>query len=107
MLPNDSLEAATKAAAPFSDSRVHHFFDPHKDVGKAIAESLGWTGQIARDIYLFYAPGQKWRDQPPGPERYAHQLTNAWADRDHYRVAADLTGELRISMEKMIQAPSH
>jgi hypothetical protein len=102
MLPNDSLEAATQAANPFSDERVRHFFDPHQAVGKAIAESLGWSEQIAWDVYLFYAPGQKWGEQPPSPVAYTHQLTNAWADRDHYRVAADLTKELRLSMEKMI-----
>ena len=106
MLPNDSLEAAMQAAGPFSDRRVRHFFDLHQEVGKAIAESLGWGGEIARDVYLFYAPGPKWRDRPPSPDRYAHQLTNAWADRNHYRVAADLTAELRMSMEKMIQAQS-
>ncbi|MGD9251880.1 MAG: hypothetical protein PVG19_11675 [Desulfobacterales bacterium] len=103
MLPSDSLEAATQAAGPFSDRRVRHFFDPHKEVGKAIAEGLGWAGQIARDIYLFYAPGQKWDEHPPSPVAYAHQLTNAWADRDHYRVAADLTDELRKSMGKLIR----
>ncbi len=102
MLPNDSLEAAAKAACPFTDPRMRHFFDPHQEVGKAIAQSLKWTGQIAREIYLFYAPGQKWSDPPPKPERYAHQLTNAWANRDRYRVAADLTEELRLSMEKMV-----
>ena len=102
MLPNDSLAAAANAASPFTDPRMRHFFDPHQEVGQAIAESLEWTEQIARDIYLFYAPGQKWSDPPPKPERYAHQLTNAWADRDQYRVAADLTEELRLSMEKMM-----
>jgi hypothetical protein len=103
MLPNDSLEAAIVAARPFTDSRVCHFFDPEKQVGKAVANSLKWEGRIAWDIYLYYAPDQKWTDQPPAPFYYAHQLTNAWANRDHYRVAADLTEELRMSMEKMIQ----
>lgn len=103
MLPNDSLEAAISAAGPFTDSRVRHFFDPEKQVGKAVANSLKWEGRIAWDIYLYYAPGQKWTDQPPAPSYYAHQLTNTWADRDRYRVAADLTEELGVSMEKLIQ----
>ena len=103
MLPNDSFETAANAASPFSDRRVRHFFDPEKQVGNAIADSLSWAGRIAWDIYLFYAAGQKWIDQPPSPVFYAHQLTNAWADRDHFRLAADLTEELRVSMEKMIQ----
>ena len=103
MLPNDSIETAIKAASPFTDSRVSHFFDPEKQVGKAVANSLKWEERIAWDIYLHYAPGQKWTEQPPEPLYYAHQLTNAWADRDHYRVAPDLPEELRVSMEKLIQ----
>jgi hypothetical protein len=102
MLPNDSLAAVISAAGPFTDLRVRHFFDPEKKVGKAIAKSLSWEGRIAWDIYLYYAPGQKWTDQPPSPVLYAHQLTNVWANRGHYRVAADLTEELRLSMQKMI-----
>jgi len=103
MLPNDSIETATNAARPFTDSRVRHFFDPDKQVGMDIANSLKWEGRIAWDIYLYYAPGQKWADLPPSPVLFAHQLPNAWADREHYRVAADLTEELRVSMGKMIQ----
>ena len=102
MLPNDTVEAAITAARPFTDKRIHHFFDPEKQVGKKIGSSLKWEGQIAWDIYLFYAPGQKWGDLPPPPVRYAHQLTNEWADREHYRVAADLADELSVSMAKMI-----
>jgi hypothetical protein len=104
MLPNDSIKTATNAARPFTDSRVRHFFDPEKQVGKAIANSLNWEGHIAWDIYLFYDRGQEWADQPPPPVKYAHQLTNEWADRDHYRVGNDLTESLMVSMGKIIQA---
>lgn len=104
MLPNDSIEAATRAACFFKDQRVRHFFDPKKQVGKKIGSSLNWDGQIAWDIYLFYGPGHKWDDLPPPPARYVHQLTNEWADREHYRVAAELAEELKASMEKMMQA---
>lgn len=103
MLPNDSIETAANAARPFTDSRVRHFYDPDKQVGKDIANSLKWEGRIAWDIYLFYAPGQKWTDSPPSPSLYSHQLTNEWADREHFRVGADLAESLRLSMEEMIE----
>ena len=103
MLPSDSIETATNAAKPLTDSRVRHFYDPEKQVGKAIANSLHWEGRIAWDIYLFYAPGQMWTDQPPSPALYLHQLTNEWADREHYRVGADLADSLKRSMGEMIE----
>ena len=104
MLPNDSIEPATNAAMPFTDTRVRHFYDPEKHVGKDIANSLQSEGRIAWDIYLFYSPEQKWTDLPPSPSLYSHQLTNEWADRDHYRVGNDLAESLMDSMGKMIQA---
>ena len=103
MLPEDSLDAAVEAARPFTDERMRHFYDPAQEAGRAIAESLKWERQVARDIYLFYAPGQQWGDLPPPPADYTHQLTNAWADRDHYLVTADLARELSGTMEKMLQ----
>jgi hypothetical protein len=102
MLPNDSIETAANAAKPFTDSRANHFFDPEKRVGKAVANSLNWEGRIAWDIYLYYGRGQEWSDLPPSPINYYHQLTNDWADRDHYRVENDLTESLMASMGEMI-----
>jgi hypothetical protein len=102
MLPNDSIETAANASKPFTDSRVHHFFDPEKQVGKTIANSLNWEGRIAWDIYLYYDRGQKWTDLPPSPINYYHQLINDWADQDHYRVGNDLTKSLMSSMGDMI-----
>ena len=90
MQPSDSMEAALNAARPLTDQRVRHFFDPEQEVGKAIAESLEWKGQVAREIFLFYQAGQEWEDHPPPPVDFAHQLTNAWADRDRLKIAGDL-----------------
>ncbi len=97
MLPNDTLEAASMAAGALTDSRVRHFFDPEKQAGQAIASSLRWESQTARDTYLFYAPGQQWEELPPPPVDYAHQLTNAWADRDRLKIAGDLVDYLNAT----------
>jgi hypothetical protein len=71
---------------------VRHFFDPEKQIGKAIASNLNWGSHIAWNIYLFYDRGQKCSDQPPTPVKYAHQLTNEWADRhqNHRSVESQL-----------------
>ena len=50
MLPEDSLNAALPSIALMQDKRVHHFFDPHQKVGRAVATSVVWDGQIAWDI---------------------------------------------------------
>ena len=105
MLPDDTLEAASMAAGALTDSRVRHFFDPERQAGKAIARSLRWDGQTARDTYLFYAPGQKWEDLPPSPRDFAHQLTNAWADRDRLKIAGDLVDYLNAIVANWVRSP--
>ncbi len=104
MQPSDTFEASSMAAGALTDSRVRHFFDPEKQAGKAIARSLRWDGQTARDIYLFYAPGQKWEDLPPPPVEYAHQLTNAWADRDRLKIAGDLAEYLSSTAANWVES---
>ena len=46
-----------EAAGMFNDPRVGQFYDPQQLSGKAVADSLGWQGRTAWDIYLFYAAG--------------------------------------------------
>ena len=103
MLPGDTRDAAADAGRGFGDPRIHHFFDPENQAGKAIADSLHWAGQVARDTYLFYAQGQKWGDHPPPPADYAHQLTNAWADRDRLKMAGDLTDYLSLTAANWVR----
>ncbi len=85
-----------------SDDRINHFYDRHKTVGKTIANSVGWNGNVAWDIYLFYGPTVKWIEAPPKPEFWMHQLTDDWAEKDQYRTGDDLKNELSVSMEKLL-----
>ncbi len=102
ILDNDSLEAAIPFVNFLSDRRIQHFYDQDQIVGKKIANSVGWTGNIAWDIYLFYAPDVDLTDLPPKPNYWMHQLTDDWAKNDHYRTGNDLKNELLISMEKLL-----
>ncbi len=81
MLPGDSARAARAATALVADTRAHHYFDPDRRAGRAIANRMGGEGKIAWDIYLFFPPGVTWEDEPPLPAEWAHQLGDAaWAD---------------------------
>jgi len=79
ILDEDSLEAAIASVKVLNDKRIRHFYDQNQIVGKEIANSVGWAGNIAWDIYLFYASDVDWTDLPPKPIYWMHQLTDEWA----------------------------
>ena len=101
-LPGDSEQTAQKAAAMFKDHRVAHFYDSKKGSGKAIANRLGWTGQVAWDIYLFYEAGVEWVNTAPQPAYWMHQLKDGWADKAHYRTGNGLVNELLNAMTRLL-----
>jgi hypothetical protein len=101
ILDNDSLEAAIPSIKFLSDKRIQHYYDQNQIVGKKIAHSVGWAGNIAWDIYLFYQPYAEWSDMPPSPSCWMHQLTDDWATKVKYRTGLDLNNELLLSMEKL------
>jgi len=94
MLPGDSEITAKDKAVIFKDPRVQQFWDPDQLSGKAIAEALGYKGRVAWDIYLFYTPGSKWMEHPPEPAGWMHQITEGWADPDHFFTGDDLAEKL-------------
>ena len=101
MLEKDSLAEAASSLKALSDDRIRHFYDRHKAVGKIIADSVGWPGQVAWDIYLFYGPKVQWAEAPPTPAFWMHQLSAGWAKNDNYRTGDDLKNELSASMAKL------
>ena len=96
MLDKDNIEAALPSVKFLSDERFRHFYDQHQIVGKSIANSVGWSGKVAWDIYLFYEQYDEWIDVPPTPSYWMHQLTDIWATKEKYRTGADLKNELLI-----------
>jgi len=85
-----------------NDVRIQHYYDTNKAVGRTIAETVGWAGNIAWDIYLFYAPGAEWTAAPPQPDYWMHQLSDAWAKNAHFRTGSDLQNELFACMQNLI-----
>ena len=102
ILDNDSFEAAIPSVKFLSDKRIQHYYDQNQIVGKEIANTVGWDGHIAWDIYLFYEPDAIWTDLPPKPTYRMHQLTDSWADREHYHTDDDLVNGLLMTMKRFI-----
>lgn len=103
-LSGDSQQTAKKAAEMFKDPRVVHFYDSKQSSGKAIANCLGWTGNVAWDIYLFYKSGVEWTGAPPRPIYWMHQLKDSWAHKAHFRTGDGLANELLNAMKKLLNA---
>ena len=102
MLPGDSEETAQKSAGTLDDPRVLHFYDPNKRSGKAVADTIGWAGKVAWDIYLFYSEGGEWGKEPPLPTDWMHQLSDSRADRERYYTGDDLAKELYKAAKKLL-----
>ena len=101
-LAADSRKAAEISACTFNDQRINQFYDPQQLSGRAVAESLGWQGRVAWDIYLFYTAGSQWSETLPLPLDWMHQLTDPWANSERLRMGDDLVRELARSMKKLL-----
>ncbi|MCI0551136.1 MAG: hypothetical protein L0287_09290 [Anaerolineae bacterium] len=75
MLAADSLSAAKECEGRFSDSRVKHYWDPDRILGRYLSRTLNLKASIAWDVYLVYTPVHAWdTDLPPTPKFWMHQL---------------------------------
>lgn len=100
-MAEDTFDSAIQPIKFLSDSRIRHFYDNNRVVGKSIAESVGWEGNIAWDIYLFYESFIEWGEKPPEPNYWMHQLLDDWATKDKFRTGDDLGNELFASMQNL------
>lgn len=95
VLPFDGKKTAAKTAQILSpDPRIHHFHDPDRLVGKAVARSLQWDEGFAWDIYLLYQTGTQWKELPPAPQGYVHQLSRRSED-GHFCSGESLVPDLK------------
>jgi hypothetical protein len=105
MFPIGTLEAAQSAAGQFSSyENVQQFYDPRQLVGLEIAEGMGGeAGDVAWDIYLFYAGIQEWSDRMPLPIDWAHQLPDSsWAPAQHLHRGEQLKVKLGNIMGELL-----
>ncbi len=103
---NDNEETAREIAGSISDPRVKHFYDayPAHLVGKAFAKNRISVGP-AWDIYFFYTKGTDWKDAPPAPAEWMHQLGGGGrADATRFRTGDDLVEQLHVAMHEVTGA---
>lgn len=65
MLPADARTRWPNAI--LSDGRVAHFWDGERQVSRWFAESLGFPGRFAWDVYYLYGPETLWGHTPRPP----------------------------------------
>ena len=103
MLEGDNETTAGNSTKTFQDERVTQFHDPSRLAGRAIAESLGANDAIAWDMYLFYDRESKWEKKPPAPLDWAHQLSDPWANQDHFAWGDNLPLRLREIARRLFE----
>ena len=65
---------ARKLSHSFRDKRVSYFLDPESLSGKQWERVLKTERSIAWDVYLLYGADANWKEQPPQPAFWMHQL---------------------------------
>jgi hypothetical protein len=66
MYPGDSPQAFPKARTFLPDSRVNHYWDQPKDVGRWFVKALpsDYKGEIQWDAFYLYDKDSVWDDEP-------------------------------------------
>lgn len=54
ILDKDNIEAALPSVKFLSDKRFKHLYDQHQNVGKTIANRVGWIGKVAWDTSISF-----------------------------------------------------
>ena len=100
----DSRQKAAESMKVLTDKRAKHFWDSRSEVGKAFAEHIklakGAKPSVAWDYYALFDAGAKWKDSPPAPTDWMHQLMDIVPERQ-------LDGDrLRATVEKLLKSAS-
>jgi hypothetical protein len=101
----DSREKAAESMMVLTEKRAKHFWDSRSEVGKAFAEHIklpkGAKVALAWDYYAVFDARTKWKDSPPAPTDWMHQLRGIFPDRQ-------LDGDrLRATVEKLLKSASN
>ena len=96
VMEDDNQQTAQIAADQMADPRLRHFYDPHLKAAREMAAVLGGPGSYAWDTYLVFSPGAEWREAPPQPSDWAHQLDHvAWAPEQRRHKGQALVDAIR------------
>jgi hypothetical protein len=80
ILFSDVESAVPNAAKKLPDKRVTHYWDSQGELVEAYKTILPTkreeNGEYIKawDVYLLFPPGAEWKDKPPAPSYWMHQL---------------------------------
>jgi hypothetical protein len=95
----DDGEAAREASTMFDDPRVNQVYDPTLVTSRVFVHGM-IDRPPAWDMYLFFAPGERWELEPPRPVDWFHQLSGGRGAPERFRTGADLVSALSASMDR-------
>ncbi|MGH9970553.1 MAG: hypothetical protein ACREBG_22555 [Pyrinomonadaceae bacterium] len=99
ILRSDQESSVPSAMKRLSDLRVSFFWDGEGDLGQSYARVLKLPeGQPAWDVYFAFNRGVEWKNEPPAPDYWMHQLRGQPPDRllDGEKFAAETNKLLQI-----------
>jgi len=95
MVMTDFERTVSGATKLLPDERVIHYWDGDKKLGESYKPVLE-LDQTVWDVYLLYPPESEWKEQPPKPSFWMHQLG--------VEAGQDLNGEtLAGEVKKLLQ----
>ena len=80
-IQGDDYAAASRAQGKVVDERARHYWDGSQALGEAFAPLLGIRDRMAWDVYLLFDAKSEWKDAPPAPADWLHQLGGEAPDR--------------------------
>lgn len=99
LMPGDDAAAAERASHRVRDARVRYYHDPQQRAARKFARGLLPVG-VARDLFLFYGPGDTWEGRPPSPRYWSHQMGRV--ETKHFYTNGELHVQLERSMRTLL-----
>ena len=99
--PGDNRQKALRARNLLPDPRARHFWDGDVGLGKRYRDvlSLPESIEVAWDVYSVFDRRAEWKEEPPPPAFWQHQLFSAESSQR-------LNGpQLRENSEKLLESP--
>ncbi len=80
-IAGDDYAAASRSLGKVVDERARHYWDGSQRLGEAFSPVLGIRSRMAWDVYLLIDKGADWKETPPAPSEWLHQLAGEDLDR--------------------------
>ena len=78
----DDYAKAVRSLQKIPDERARHYWDGGQELGEAFSTVLGIRSRMAWDVYLLFDGKVEWKDVPPAPTEWLHQLSGEDPDRN-------------------------